>query len=64
MLEKIKFEYVFAIAIMLIVNIFAGIAFFQFSNDVAEKIIIPVITADISALSAITAYFFTKTIPQ
>lgn len=55
MLEKIKFEYVFAILVVVIL----AVALFIFRSD--KDTVSMIMTALVGALSAITAFFFTKT---
>lgn len=55
MLDKIKFEYVFSIILLVILSI----ALFVFRGD--KDVVTTLITALVGALSSITAFFFTKT---
>ena len=55
MINKIKFEYVFAILVVAILA--AALLIFKDNKDIVNIII----TAIVGALSAITAFFFTKT---
>lgn len=55
MFEKLKFEYVFAILVVVILA--AALFVFKDNKDIVNIII----TAIVGALSAITAFFFTKT---
>lgn len=54
-MKEFKFEYIFAVTILLIL----AVALFVFRAD--KDTVNIIITAIVSALSAITAYFFTKT---
>ncbi|TCO79142.1 hypothetical protein [Marinisporobacter balticus] len=54
-LTKLKFEYVFAFAVLIILA--AALFIFKDNNDVVNTII----TVFVSSISAITAFFFTKT---
>ena len=57
MLKNIKFEYVFAILVVVILA--AALFIFKGNKDVVNM----VVTALVGTLSAITAFFFTKHIP-
>lgn len=54
-IEKIKFEYVFAILVVVILA--AALFIFKEDKEIANMIM----TALVSALASITAFFFTKT---
>lgn len=55
---RFKFEYVIAIGVLALL----GASLFMFRND--SEIVNMIITALVGALSAITAYFFTKHNPN
>jgi hypothetical protein len=57
-MKAIKFEYVFAIAILLVLSI----ALYVFRND--KDITTTLITSLVGAFSAISAFFFTKFNPS
>jgi len=57
MFKNIKFEYVFAVLVVVILA--AALFIFRSNKDVVNM----VITALVGALSAITAFFFTKHVP-
>lgn len=58
MKELLKFEYIFAFAILLILSI----ALFVFRAN--DQVVNTIITVLVGAISSVTAYFFTKTIPN
>ncbi|KYH35817.1 hypothetical protein CLTEP_02100 [Clostridium tepidiprofundi DSM 19306] len=58
MLKNIKFEYVFAVLVVVILA--AALFIFKENKDVVNT----VVTALVGALSAITAFFFTKHVPK
>jgi hypothetical protein len=58
MKEFFKFEYIFAFAILLVLSI----ALFVFRSD--STVVNTIITVLVSAISSVTAFFFTKTVPK
>lgn len=58
MLEKIKFEYVFAIMVLFILSI----ALFVFRNN--AEVVTTIITCLVGAVSSVTAFFITKHNPS
>lgn len=58
LLEKIRFEYVFGVLVLAILSV----ALFLFKGN--AEVTTTIITALVGALSAITAFFFTKHNPN
>lgn len=58
MFNKVKFEYVFALLVVVIL----AVTLFIFKDD--KDIVNIVVTALVGALSSITAFFFTKHVPK
>lgn len=56
--EKVKFEYIFAVLVLLILS--SAMFIFKDNADVTTTII----TALVASLSAVTAFFFTKHNPN
>lgn len=56
-LEKFKFEYLFATMLLAVLSV----ALFYFAGQ--EKVVLMILGALVAAISSITTYFFTKHIP-